>query len=236
MRMRTKLKPAPGILAGLLLVASPLLTSGATAQEQKRAITLPPGATATTLKGAIRGDASIAYSLPMAEGQTLQLLFSPSNRACYMNVIEPGAREAVHIGSTSGNEFGQNPTKAGAYTVQVYLMRSAARRGETCRYSLTVEITGKPGGISAGVSDRVMRDACRAGAASMYGVVPRRVTIGRIAPGKPIPVPGAAPLPAPAFIAEGVADKGREGRKKLRCIFTPDRTLDRIMALTPDGE
>jgi hypothetical protein len=221
---------AAGLIAAAVLAAGPT-----SAQEQKRAITFPPGQTATTLKGAIRGDAGIAYSLPMAEGQTLQLLFKPTNRACYMNVIEPGANEAVHVGSTSGNEFGQNPTKAGAYTVQVYLMRSAARRGEACRYSLSVEATGKPGGVSAGVSDRVMRDACRAGAASMYGVVPRRVTIGRIAPGKPIPVPGAAPLPAPAFVADGVVDKGREGRKKLRCIFTPDRTLDRIMALTPDG-
>jgi hypothetical protein len=235
MKTRIKLNPA-GLLAGLLLVAGLSATSGVAAQEQKRAVTFPPGQTATTLKGAIRGDASIAYALKMAEGQTLQLLFKPTNRACYMNVIEPGANEAVHIGSASGNEFGQNPTKAGAYTVQVYLMRSAARRGETCRYSLSVEATGKPGGVSAGVSDAMMRDICRVEAAVMYGVERRRITVQRVMRGRPIPVPGAAPLPAPAFQAEASADKGREGVKKLRCLFRPDRSLDRIMALTPDGE
>jgi hypothetical protein len=219
-----------------IVAAALLTTTAAPAQEARRDVTLPPGATATTIKGTIKGDAGVAYRLPMAEGQLLQLLFKPSNRSCYMNVTEPGASEAAHVGSIAGNEFGRNPAKAGDHLVQVYLMRSAARRGETCRYSLGVEITGKPGGISPGVSDMMMRDICRGEAATMFGVERRRITVQRIARGRPIPVPNAAPLPAPAFQAEASADKGREGVKKLRCIFNPDRSLDRIMALTPDGE
>jgi len=41
-------------------------------------------------------------------------------------------------------------------------MRNAARRHETCRYSLSVDLPGKPGGASAGVSDRQMQDRCLA--------------------------------------------------------------------------
>ena len=46
-------------------------------------------------------------------------------------------------------------------------MRSAARRGAICRYTLSVELTGPPGGASSGVSDTLMADACKASAAPM---------------------------------------------------------------------
>ena len=35
---------------------------------------------------------------------------------------------------------------------------------------------------------------------------------------------------------DGTVNKGREGIKALRCFLKPDRSFDRIMALTPDGE
>jgi hypothetical protein len=46
----------------------------------------------------------------------------------------------MFIGSTSGNEFAGNLPATGNYVVEVYMMRSAARRNETCRYSVTFEI------------------------------------------------------------------------------------------------
>jgi hypothetical protein len=224
------------VLKWLSLATAMVAPVIAFAQERTRPVTFPPGATSTTLKGVIRGDASIAYNVPLADGQLVQALFRPSNRSCYMNVTPPGAAEAVHVGSINGNEFAQNPAAPGIHTVQIYLMRNAARRGEACRYSLSLEITGKPGGISAGIPDVALRDACRANAAKMYGVEPRRIRVMPIRAGVAIPAPGAAALPPPAFQAEATANKGREGVKKLRCLFKADRSLDRIMALTPDGE
>ncbi len=208
------------LVASMLLMTTPITPS----QGAERPIRFQSGATATTLKGVIRGDRDANFVLPAVEGQVLQALLTVSNRSCYFNAFEPGAQEAAHIGSTSGNEFGRNPTKAGAYRFQIYLMRNAARRNETCRYSLSIELTGKPGGASAGVSDRQMRDGCLARVRDMYAVPSGGVRIASLRSSREGP-----------FI-NGTVNKGAEGIKRFRCLFTPDRQLRDVMAMTPDGE
>jgi hypothetical protein len=211
------------IIGWVALMMAPGL--GAHAQDRTVPVRFQPGATAAAVKGAIRGDRGINYTFETVAGQTLQLLFTPSNRSCYVNVYAPGSDEAVHIGSVAGNEFGQSATRAGTYRAQVYLMRNAARRNETCRHTLSIEITGTPGGSSAGMSDAMLRDRCRAEAAPMYGVAPRRIALAsRIATS----AEGGLQI-------DGTVDKGREGVKKLRCLFTRERGFDRVMAMTPDG-
>ena len=211
-----------------LLTFAALLAFGwpaTSSQAAERAVRFAPGATATVLKGAIRGDGDATYVLQAIEGQVLQALLTTSNRSCYFNVYEPGQQqEAAHIGSSAGNEFGRNPTKAGAYRFQIYLMRNAARRNETCRYSLAIELTGKPGGASAGVSDRQMRDECRAKVAAMYAVPSERIRLAAIRTDRQGP------------LINGTVNKGAEGIKKFRCLYTPDRRLRDVMAMTPDGE
>jgi hypothetical protein len=46
------------------------------------------------------------------------------------------------VGSTSGNRFEAELPADGVYTIRVYLMRNAARRNETARYTLDVGIAG----------------------------------------------------------------------------------------------
>lgn len=207
------------IALALAATASPAI-----AQQAGQKITFAPGAAATTLKGKITGNASRTYLLSAVSGQTLQTLFSASNRSCHFNVFEPGSGTAAHIGSAAGNEFGRNPTLAGDYRIQVYLMRSAARRGESCRFSLSIELTGAPGGSSAGISDAQMQDRCKSEAATMYGVQPRQIAVRRV---RKTPTGHAI---------DGTADKRAEGIKKLRCLFNSDRTFSHIMAMTSDGE
>jgi hypothetical protein len=216
------------MLARLALAVTAIaMVSGPAAFAQDRTVPVrfKPGTTAATVKGSIRGDRGINYTFETAAGQTLQILFTPSNRSCTLNVYAPGADEAVHIGSVAGNEFGQTATRAGTYRAQVSLIRNAARRNETCRHTLSIEITGKPGGGSAGVSDAMLRDRCRAEAAPMYGVSPRRITLAS----------SIAPSAEGGLQIDGTVDKGREGLKKLRCLFTRERGFDRVMAMTPDG-
>ncbi len=206
-----------------LVAAAPALAAG---ESARKPVKFAPGKTATTLKGVVKGHATGSYTLDVVAGQALQMLFKPSNRSCYFNATPAGAAEAEHIGSTSGNEFGKNVAANGAYRIDVYLMRNAARRNEACRYQLSIELTGAPGGASAGVSDETMRDVCKGSTAQMYGVEPRKVT-------------ARAPIRRAqdgGFTLDGTIDKGAEGMKKMRCIFKPDRTIDRVMAMTPDGE
>jgi len=208
------------VLATMLSMAAPVTPS----QSAERTVRFQDGATATTLKGVVRGDVDATFVMQTLEGQVLQTLLTVSNRSCYFNVFEPGQQEAAHIGSTSGNEFGRSPTKAGAYRFQIYLMRNAARRNETCRYSLSVELTGRPGGASTGVSDRQMRDSCLARVRGMYAVASERVRMASLRSGRD------------GLLINGSVNKGREGIKRFRCLFTPDRQLRDVMAMTPDGE
>lgn len=210
-------------LAGAALLAG---TSLAAAQGAPQVVKFAPGATAITLKGSIKARGDARYVLDVAPGQVMQALFQASSPDCYFNATPRGATSAEHIGSIAGNEFGKNIGAPGAYVFNVYLMRSGARRNRVCRYQLSLELTGPPGGASPGQSDTVMRDACKAAAAPMYGVQPRNIALRQ----------RIIPVPAGGFLINGTVDKGTDGKKTMRCIFRADRTLDRVMATTPDGE
>ncbi len=64
----------------------------------------------------------------------------------------------MFIGSTEGNRFSGPLTASGRHTVQVYLMRNAARRGEVANYTLTIGVTG-----AAAAAPRPSKDALVAG-------------------------------------------------------------------------
>lgn len=218
-----------GALVEIRLLLGPpvalwLLSSAASAQSIDRQVSFAPGTTAREIRGTLRGNTDATYRLRTGSGQVLQVLFSPSNRSCYFNAFAPGQDGAVHIGSSAGNEFGQSATIAGEYRFQIYLMRNAARRNETCRYRISFEVTGAVGGVSPGTSDRMMRDQCQSRVADMYAVPPPRVRMG------------ALRRAANGLRLDGTVDKGAEGIKKFRCLFTPARQLRDVMAMTPDGE
>lgn len=204
------------MIARLILGLGLACAAPAFAADAVKPVKIPAGKTVVTLRGTIKGDAGVDYRIAAAQGQALRLLFKPSNRSCYFNVYAPGADTAVHIGSTAGDEFSQNPTQSGVWRAQVYLMRNAARRNETCRYSLSVELSR--GGDPAG------QEACRSEAAKLYGVEPKAIVLG-----ERVKTAEGASLDAKA-------DKGEEGVKALRCLFKPDGAFDHIMAMTPDGE
>lgn len=209
----------------LMLIAAVFPSAPGMAQIKEQTLVFAPGKTAITTKGSLKGYEGRRYTLAVGEGQVLQTLFNPSNRSCYFNAFAPGSADsAVHIGSSSGNEFGASPAQPGVWRFDVYLMRNAARRNETCNYELSVELTGKPGGASPGVADLAMRDQCFANAAPMYGVAKSAIKLGPVRTGKD----GVA--------IDGTVDKGREGIKKLRCRFTAERRFIDVMAMTSDGE
>lgn len=212
--------------AVLALVTILAFGAPAFAQKAPTPVQFKPGATSTMLKGAVKGYDTASFSLEAKSRQVMQMLFKPSNRFCYFTVGEKGKDGFAHDGTMDGNEFGRNLTADASYRIEVFLMRNAARRNERCKYDLSIEITGPAGGASAGVSDAVMRDACKGATAPMYGVEPRNVAAaGAIRKARD-----------GGFTLDGTIDKGKEGIKKMRCIFKADRTMDHVMAMTPDGE
>jgi hypothetical protein len=220
------------LLAGFVVAAIP-----SRAADRTEAVHFAKGHSSATLKGSVGGYDGVVYQLGAAAGQTMSVRFEPSNGACYFNVLPPGSGgEAIFIGSTSGNEFSGTLGASGTYGIQVYLMRSAARRKETCSYALTVEIHGgsaataapepaKGAGHGPVVSRGNMAAHCRGEASGMYGVKPAYIMTGQITDA----AGGASTI-------DGTADQGADGIKKFQCRFDASGRFVDVMALTSDGE
>ena len=95
------------------------------------------------IRAQIRGREYVDFLVNAGAGQTLSVTMKASNRQNYFNVLPPRSQAAMFIGSTSGTEFSGLLPVEGDYVVRVYLMRAAARRNESSRYSLSVALAGK---------------------------------------------------------------------------------------------
>lgn len=136
---------------------------------RKEQVLFKKGETGATIKGKISGDQTVDYQLGAGAGQSLVVTFTPDNPSAYFNVTAPGADSAMFIGSTSGNRFETTLPANGNYTIRVYLMRNAARRGESVNYTLQVGISGDAKKAIAGNAGPAKWDAsgsvkCSAGA------------------------------------------------------------------------
>jgi hypothetical protein len=124
-----------------LLAGLPLL---AVAESERRTQRVAFNDGGATIKGRIRGYHYVDYVFPVGASESLKVSLKTNNGANYFNLLAPGETEtAFFIGSTRGKNYeGAAPT-SGDYTARVYLMRSAARRGETAQYTLTITLGGK---------------------------------------------------------------------------------------------
>jgi len=128
------------LLAAVVLAVSVPFVQGA--EIERRPVQFAKGASSATVKGTIKGDQTIDYVLRAKAGQTMRVKLDTRHTALYFNVLPPGSETALHVGSTSGNEWAGALPADGEYTVRTYLMRSAARRNESGSYTMTIGITG----------------------------------------------------------------------------------------------
>jgi hypothetical protein len=98
----------------------------------------------TLRNGQLKGDQTVDYVLRAGAGQTLSVELKGSNPQNNFNVMAAGSDTALFIGSSSGTSFRGLLPSDGDVRVRVYLMRPAARRGETGSYSLRLGIKGAP--------------------------------------------------------------------------------------------
>ncbi len=135
-------KPLALVLALALAPVAPVM-----AASQSQAVQFAKGASSATINGVVKGYDTMDYRLRANAGQTMSASMKASHEAAYFNVLPPGSKDvAIHIGSTSGNQFTGTLPSDGDYKVRLYLMRSAARRNEKADYTLSVSITGAASG------------------------------------------------------------------------------------------
>lgn len=194
------------------------------------------GASSTTVRGTIRGYDSVDYAVGTRSGQTMTVSLRTTSRSAYFNIVPPRGEEAIFNGSIKGSRFEGRLRDNGDYHIRVYLMRNAARRGETASFTLNVGVSGRPefGGpgsspgfspIGSGVPILVGNRAafCRGEASAHYGVRPAYITVGRAVPDR-----GGS-------VIDGSADQGNKGTKRFRCRFDARNRFIDVMAISRDG-
>lgn len=120
----------------LMIAGTPSLADDVRRETVRFAV----GTSGTTINSKVKGYDSVQYSLGVRAGQKMSVQIDSSNASLYFNITAPGASEALYIGSIDGNATTVTIPSSGNYVIDVYLMRNAARRGETATYSLSLYV------------------------------------------------------------------------------------------------
>lgn len=135
---------APAAAAPVAVVTLPsvdvaALQAGMTPDDTVEALTFAPIGT-TIASGAIKSYKAPVYAVPVARGQTLTVAFKPSNTSQYLNVVDAAdtTGAAVHRGEVDGPDASLTAAKDTVYLLKPFLVRAAARRGESGTFEITV--------------------------------------------------------------------------------------------------
>ncbi len=126
----------------VLLAVVPTFAHAATELEPRvEQVPFDKGADSVKFNQSIKGPRTAQYRVSAKAGQILTVDLKPSNASAYFNITAKGADYALFNGSIMGNHFMGPLPVDGEYTVQVYLMRNAARRNEVAYYSLSTNLS-----------------------------------------------------------------------------------------------
>lgn len=130
------------VLKAICLLSLAAVPSLSPAADRMVPVHFARGTNSQAIKGTIRGYDGVDYTLSAKAGQTMRVDFKTGNGSAYINILAPGADQALFDGSISGNHFSAKLPSSGTYKVQVYMMRNAAWRNETASYNLRISVNG----------------------------------------------------------------------------------------------
>ncbi len=137
---------------GLLLVAA-----FAFAQQPKVIpVKFGAGQTSKTIKGQLSGRQDLDYVVTVGAGQTLSVTMKASNTGAFFNVLPPGSETAMVVGDLVENKTSRRAPIEGQYRIRVFLVRAAARRGESSNFTLNIGVTGQAIPALRGGSDTLV--------------------------------------------------------------------------------
>ncbi len=134
----TPAAPAP-VVVTLPVVDVAAVKASLAPDDTLEALTFEPTGT-TSASGAIKSYKAPVYAVPVAAGQTLTVAFKPSNTSQYLNVVDAAdtTGAAVHRGEVDGPDASLTADKDTVYLLKPFLVRAAARRGESGTFEITV--------------------------------------------------------------------------------------------------
>ncbi|MDO6730330.1 hypothetical protein Q4577_09885 [Marinovum sp. 2_MG-2023] len=107
------------------------------------------GASEATINDQITGREIAVYEVAARQGQRLKVQLEPSNLETYFNVYVPGKGPGMEAWANAQftsivvpevNCFDSILPDSGAYSIMVFMMRSAARRGEVSDFKVHFSI------------------------------------------------------------------------------------------------
>ena len=125
-------------LAALLSLSAHAATTDISPRIQQ--VNYKSGYGSVQFKQSIKGYKTAEYKLNAKAGQILTVDFKPTNTSAYFNITAKNSDYALFNGSMMGNHFLGSLPADGEYTVQVYLMRNAARRNEVADYAISLSL------------------------------------------------------------------------------------------------
>lgn len=124
------------LMSLVVILATPALADNV----RHETIKFAAGTSSSTNNSKLKGYDTVEYEFGVTAGQKMSIQLDSTNLSLYFDVTAPGASEALYNSSVNGNATSITIPSSGNYVIQVYLMRNAARRGETAEYSLTLYV------------------------------------------------------------------------------------------------
>jgi hypothetical protein len=121
-----------------------LLATPAISRDTERSVpvTLAANGQPQVLEDAINEYETVSYIVQLQKGQQLQATLASNNAANCFDIYAPGETKPFYVGADSGNSHSLAAPTTGSYRIRVFLLRFAARDGQSARYEL--ELSLKP--------------------------------------------------------------------------------------------
>jgi hypothetical protein len=126
----------------LIAAAAVAVASGAVAGDPERRVRveLASGSTMRNFEDSISDFEVVSYVVPLRQGQSLRIMLATNNASNCFDIYAPGTPKPIYVGDDSGNSHQLLAQTAGDYLVKVYLLRLAARDGQTANYTLELNV------------------------------------------------------------------------------------------------
>jgi hypothetical protein len=128
----------------LRAIAATMVASAAFSQNAERRVpvTFADGNTARSFDDSISDFEVVTYVVTLRKGQSLRVMLATTNASNCFDIHAPGVAKPVYVGGDSGSTHQLQAQIPGEYLVKVFLLRLAARDGQTAQYTLELSVTG----------------------------------------------------------------------------------------------
>ncbi len=110
--------------------------------ERRVRVTFAEGKATRSFEDRISDFEAVSYVIPLRQGQSLHVVLATNNASNCFDIHAPNRPKPVYVGGDSGTDYKLLVQAPGDYIVRVFLLRLAARDGQSADYTLELTVTG----------------------------------------------------------------------------------------------